>query len=67
MSYPAPQYRFDAPAYLAWEAGQPEKHEYLDGEVLAMAGASTTHVTVAGNLFVALRTRLRGMPCSVFI
>ena len=67
MSQPAPQHRFDASAYLDWEAQQTDKHEYLDGEVFAMAGASDAHVTLAGNLFVALRTHLRGGPCSVFI
>lgn len=67
MSQPAPQCRFDASAYLDWEAQQADKHEYLGGEVFAMAGASDAHVTLAGNLFVALRTHLRGGPCSVFI
>ena len=67
MTVAAPRPRFDAPAFLAWEAEQPEKHEYLDGEVFAMAGASESHVTLAGNLFMALRNHLRGGPCSVFI
>ena len=67
MSQPAPQYRFDASAYLDWEAQQTDKHEYLDGEVFAMAGASDAHVTLALNLAMALRTHLRGGPCSVFI
>ena len=67
MSLPLPQPRFDAPAYLAWEAGQADKHEYVDGEVFAMAGASDAHVTIAGNLYMALRRHLRGGPCSVFI
>lgn len=67
MSQPAPQYRFDAPAYLDWEKQQAQKHEYLDGEVFAMAGASDAHVTLALNLAVALRAHLRGGPCSVFI
>ena len=67
MFQPAPQCRFDASAYLDWEAQQTDKHEYLDGEVFAMAGASDAHVTLALNLAVALRTHLRGGPCSVFI
>ena len=67
MNLPQRQPRFDDQAYLDWEAQQAEKHEYLDGEVFAMAGASDAHVTVAGNLFMALRTHLRGGPCSVFI
>src|SRR5436190_10725159 len=29
--------------YLAWEREQPEKHQYLDGEVYAMAGGSPRH------------------------
>ena len=32
--------RFDAEGYLAWEAAQPLKHEFVAGEVFAMAGAS---------------------------
>ena len=32
-----------------------------------MARASEAHVTLAGNLFMALRNHLRGGPCSVFI
>ncbi|MDY0105659.1 MAG: Uma2 family endonuclease [Giesbergeria sp.] len=67
MNLPAPQALFDASAYLAWEAEQSGKHEYLNGEVFAMAGASDAHVTVALNLAMALRNHLRGSPCSVFI
>ena len=67
MSLPAPQPFFDAQAYLAWEAEQSTKHEYHDGEVFAMAGATDAHVTVAGNVYMALRNHLRGSPCSVFI
>lgn len=58
---------FSAEDFLAWEAGQSEKHEYLAGEVFAMAGASEAHVTIAGNLYSALRAHLRGKPCRVFI
>ncbi len=67
MSLAAEQATFDAPAYLTWEAEQPAKHEYLDGEVFAMAGASAAHVTIALNMAMALRNHLRGSPCSVFI
>lgn len=67
MSLAAEQATFDAATYLAWEAEQPAKHEYLDGEVFAMAGASAAHVTIALNMAMALRNHLRGGPCSVFI
>lgn len=67
MSMPAKKLRFDAEAYLAWEAEQPYKNEYLAGEVFAMSGASDAHVTITGNLFAALRTHLRSTPCRVFM
>lgn len=53
--------------YLAAEARRQLKHEYRDGLVYAMAGASDAHVTIAGNLFVLLRTHVRGTDCRVFI
>lgn len=61
------QPKFGAEDYLAWEANQPVKHEYLAGEVFAMAGGSDAHVTASGNLYVALRTHLRGTPCRTYI
>jgi Uma2 family endonuclease len=53
--------------YLAWEAAQPERHEYIDGEVFAMAGAEDRHVTVAGNLYITLRQHLSGSPCRTYM
>lgn len=58
---------FSAQDYLAREAEQAEKHEYLAGEVFAMAGASDAHVTISGNLYMALRNHLRGKPCRTYI
>lgn len=64
----APDIRSFSPEdYLAREAKSAIKHEYRDGEVVAMAGATDTHVTIAGNLFVELRSHLRGSGCRVFI
>lgn len=65
MTLPTLKSQFTAAEFLAWDRDQTEKHEYLDGEVFAMAGASETHVTVTGNLYMALRTHLRGGPCRV--
>ncbi|MEW6560293.1 MAG: Uma2 family endonuclease [Pseudomonadota bacterium] len=58
---------FSADDFLAWEMQQADKHEYLAGEVFAMAGASDAHVTISGNVFAALRAHLRGGPCRAFI
>jgi Uma2 family endonuclease len=53
--------------YLAGEAVSPIKHEYVAGEVFAMAGASDAHVTVALNVATLLRAHVRGGPCRVYI
>ncbi len=56
-----------AQEYLAWEAEQEDKHEFMAGEIFAMVGASTHHVIIAGNIFAALRSHLRGGPCRPYI
>jgi Uma2 family endonuclease len=53
--------------YLKAEELSPIKHEYRDGEVYAMAGASEPHVTIAGNLFALLRNHVRDTGCRVYI
>jgi Uma2 family endonuclease len=67
MTIPALEAGFDPQAYLAWEDQQAEKHEYLRGEVFAMVGARREHVVVAGNLYAALKQRLRGGPCQAYV
>ncbi|MSP58877.1 MAG: Uma2 family endonuclease [Myxococcales bacterium] len=49
--------------YLARERGSEDKHEYVNGRIVAMAGASTRHTLIAGNIQGALRGLLRGKPC----
>lgn len=67
MARPQPQPRFTAEEYLAWEQAQPGRHEYIDGEVFAMAGGEDRNATVALNLAIALRAHLRGGPCRVYL
>jgi Uma2 family endonuclease len=67
MGQAARQNIFTASDYLAWEAGQANRHEYLDGEVFAMGGAEDRHVTVAMNLAFALRQHLTGRPCRTYM
>lgn len=52
--------------YLAFENASPIKHEYLDGEVFAMAGAQPLHNRRAGNTQVALGVSIRGQGCGTF-
>jgi Uma2 family endonuclease len=53
--------------YLEGEKISEVKHEYIDGEVYAMAGASDAHVTITGNLYMLLRNHLRGSGCRVYM
>lgn len=53
-------------AYLAGELKSPIKHEYVGGIVHAMAGAKNIHNIIAGNVFLAFGTRLRGKKCRPF-
>lgn len=63
MGRPIAQPQLDLAAYLAWEAEQSSKHEYLAGEVYAMVGVRQDHVVVAGAIFARLREHLRGTRC----
>ncbi len=67
MSNLARVYSITADDYLAGETLSPIRHEYVAGEVFAMAGATEEHATIAGNLFAMLRTQVRGGPCRVYI
>jgi Uma2 family endonuclease len=67
MGLPAHQPVFSADDYLAWESTQVDRHEYLDGEVFAMAGAEDRHVTTSMNIAFALRQHLSSSPCRTFM
>jgi Uma2 family endonuclease len=67
MALPQTAPRFDAAAYLAWEAGQAGRNEYIAGEVFAMVGVRQSHNIATLNLASLLRTALKGSPCRVFI
>ncbi len=49
--------------YLAMELASPIKHEYIDGEIFAMAGSSDDHATIVLNLAAILKGKLRGSNC----
>lgn len=67
MSNLARVYALTADDYLAGEVLSPIRHEYVAGEVFAMAGATEEHATIAGNLFALLHAQVRGGPCRVYI
>ncbi|AWB66746.1 hypothetical protein C2869_10055 [Saccharobesus litoralis] len=49
--------------YLASELERDTKHEFIDGCIYAMAGASINHERISGNIFGELRNHLKGSPC----
>jgi len=44
-----------------------ERLEYVNGEIIAMAGTSLEHNDVAGNIYFGIKTQFRGRPCKVYI
>lgn len=52
--------------YLAFERASDTRHEYMDGEILDLAGASRNHGIVSGNTFASLHQQLRQRDCLIF-
>ncbi|MCT7977469.1 Uma2 family endonuclease [Laspinema olomoucense] len=53
--------------YLEGEIKSPIKHEYINCEILTIAGTTDTPRTIAGNLFALIRNHLRGTDCRLYI
>ena len=51
--------------YLDRERQSIAKHEYVNGEIVAMAGATMRHNLITTNVIGALRNLLAGRPCLV--
>lgn len=52
--------------YLAFERASDIRHEYLDGHVYAMTGASRAHNLISTYTAASLINQLRGRPCEVY-
>lgn len=62
----APKYNFISPdEYLEMERASDEKHEYYDGYVVAMSGASLVHNHIAMNLYGEISGFLKGKNCQI--
>jgi Uma2 family endonuclease len=53
--------------YLEAETDSPVRHEYVDGQIFAMAGASDRHNRIAGTFYNRLDDHLGDGPCEPFI
>jgi len=65
---PAPKYypRMSPLEFLEWERKQELKHEYVNGEVLAMSGASFNHNKIVSNIMGNTWNHLKDKSCDVF-
>src|SRR4249920_1136878 len=65
---PAPKYypKMSPMEFLEWERKQEFKHEYVDGEVLAMSGASLNHNRITTNIIIKVGGFLENKPCDIF-
>ncbi|MEP7292480.1 MAG: Uma2 family endonuclease [Chloroflexota bacterium] len=52
--------------YLVMERASEEKHEFLDGEIYLMSGASRNHNLIQVNTLASLHAQLRQRPCVVY-
>ena len=52
--------------YLAFERKATTKHEYLNGQIVAMSGASREHNLITGNIFGVLYIQLMERECETY-
>lgn len=58
--------KMTAEEYLQFEKTADHKHEFYQGEVFAMAGASPRHNIIAKNMLRDIASALRGKPCQPY-
>ncbi len=64
---PVPRHRHSVAEYLDFERGAATKHEYYDGTIYAMTGATEPHNSILMNAAFALKSRLRGRRSKVYV
>jgi Uma2 family endonuclease len=63
QTIPEPQHKFTVDEHLALERVADKRHEYFDGEIIAMAGESLNHGILSANIVASLVGQLKGTPC----
>src|SRR5690349_6416211 len=61
-----PKHKWTVEEYLAFERDSEERHEFYDGEIFAMSGASENHNLITLNVGTSLNVQLRKSPCKVY-
>jgi Uma2 family endonuclease len=67
MSQPQPLHYTTEAEYLASENDGEIRHEYVDGQIYAMAGAGDRHNRVTMNIGFHLRRQTRGTQCVTYM
>lgn len=57
--------RLSVAEYLAWEAENEIKHEYIDGEVYAISGGTGKHSSIMINITIAIGQQLGDSVCAL--
>lgn len=63
----AQQSKYTAKQYIALERKGKYKSEYINGYIVAMAGASRQHNQITFNIAGELRSQLRDLPCIAYV
>ncbi len=66
MGLPAHAPVIDAEGYLALDRDSQERHEYVDGDIFAMTGASRHHNLITLNTAASLHGQLQNRPCEIY-
>jgi Uma2 family endonuclease len=66
MTVPAEKPRHTIDEYLRIERDSIDKHEFHDGEILAMSGGSVVHSLISSNVIQTLGNRLKGRKCRAY-
>ena len=65
MNPAVPRTLFTLSEYLALEPEGNVRHEFIDGDLVAMTGTSRAHNALVTNLTIAIGSHLRGTSCRV--
>jgi Uma2 family endonuclease len=67
VNEPVVKYNYISPEeYLEAETNASEKHEYYQGEIFAMSGASSEHNEIYSNVFTDIGSKLKGKGCKPY-
>jgi Uma2 family endonuclease len=63
---PQPKHVITIEEYFEQERTALDRHEYLNGEIFAMAGGTTAHSILCTNLLIEIGLQLRKTDCTVY-